>query len=133
LANPLDYQAVWIAANRLIEMLNREGYGGVLLTVASDGEFCYPSELASTDASWNANWASAGQPVDALELLMRLFDRAALTLVPCVRPSSPLTALEQAIASDSGTGLSIAAPSPLGGKLGNWSFDGPPITSFGIY
>ncbi len=133
LASPLDYQAVWVAGNRLIEMLNREGYGGVLLTVASDGAFCYPTELASTDASWNANWASAGQPVDALELLMRLFDRASLTLVPCVRPSSPLKALEQAIASDSGTGPSIAAPSPLGGKLGNWSFDGPPITSFGIY
>lgn len=133
LAQPLDYQAIWIAGHRLIETLQREGYGGVLLTVSSDGANCYPSQLTSTDASWNGNWASAGEPVDALELLLRLFDRASLTLVPCVRPSSPLTAIEQAIVSDSATGATIAAPSPLGGKLGNWSFDGPPITSFGIY
>ena len=133
LENPLDYQAVWVAGTRLIEMLNREGYGGVLLTVASDGASCYPTTLATTDASWNANWDSAGEPVDALELLLRLFDRASLTLVPCIRPSSPLTALEQAIDSASAAGSSIAAPSPLGGKLGNWNFDGPPITSFGIY
>jgi hypothetical protein len=131
--SPLDYQQAYVAANRLIETLVREGYGGVMLTVSSDGTALFPDASVVSDAAWDANWASAGGAVDALELLMRLFDSASLTLVPCVRPSSPLLAIEKRLRINPLAAPAILAPSPLGGRMGTWDFDSPPLTSFGIY
>jgi hypothetical protein len=131
-ARPLDYQLVWVATNRLIETLRREGYGGVILTVSSDGVSLFPDSGIVADAAWNANWASDVGHVDPLRLMLRMFERESLQLIPCIRPSTPVLTLEQKIRSDT-TGTSIAARSPLAGQLGAWSFDGPPLTAFPIY
>ena len=131
-ARPLDYQSVWVATNRLIETLRREGYGGVILTVSSDGISLFPDRSIVADAAWNANWASDVGPVDPLRLMLRMFERESLQLIPCIRPSTPVLALEQRIRSDT-IATSIATRSPLAGQLGAWNFDGPPLTAFPIY
>ena len=131
-ARPLDYQLVWVATNRLIETLHREGYGGVILTVSSDGVSLFPDRGIVADAAWNANWANDAGPVDPLRLMLRMFERESLQLIPCIRPSTPALALEQKIRSAT-IASSIAARSPLAGQLGAWSFDGPPLTAFPIY
>jgi len=131
-AQPLDYQQVWVAANRLIETLRREGYGGVILTVSSDGTSLFPDRSIVPDATWNANWATDAGPVDPLRLLLRIFERESLQLIPCVRPSAPVLALEQRLRFEP-VAQSIATRSPLAGQLGAWSFDGPPLTAFPIY
>jgi len=131
-AQPLDYQLVWVAANRLIDTLRREGYGGVILTVSSDGTSLFPDRSIVPDAAWNANWATDAGPVDPMRLLLRIFERESLQLIPCIRPGAPVLALEQKIRSDASS-MSIAMRSPLAGQLGAWSFDGPPLTAFPIY
>lgn len=131
-AQPLDYQQVWVAANRLIETLRREGYGGVILTVSSDGTSLFPDRSIVPDAAWNANWATDAGPVDPLRLLLRIFERESLQLIPCVRPSAPVLALEKRLRFEPAA-ESITAGSPLAGQLGAWSFDGPPLTAFPIY
>jgi len=132
IAQPLDYQQVWVAANRLIETLRREGYGGVILTVSSDGTSLFPDRSIVPDAAWNANWATDAGPVDPLRLLLRIFERESLQLIPCVRPSAPVLALEKRLRFEADA-QSIATRSPLAGQLGAWSFDGPPLTAFPIY
>jgi len=129
---PLDYQQVWVAANRLIETLRREGYGGVILTVSSDGTSLFPDRSIVPDAAWDANWATDAGPVDPLRLLLRIFERESLQLIPCIRPSAPVLALEKRLRFET-TAQSIASSSPLAGQLGAWSFDGPPLTAFPIY
>jgi len=130
---PLDYQQVWVAANRLIEMLHREGYSGAVLTVSSDGVALFPDPSQVAAASWNANWATAAGPVDPLRLLLRLFERESLQLIPCIRPSSPVLELESQLIQNPLSSASIGARLPFGGQMGVWAFDGPTLTAFGIY
>lgn len=129
---PLSYQQVWVATRRLIDTLHREGYGGVILTVSSDGVSLFPDRSVVADAAWNANWASDSGPVDPLRLMLRMFEQESLQLIPCIRPSAPALALERRIRSDP-SATSIGMRSPLAGQLGAWNFDGPPLTAFPIY
>ncbi len=131
-SRPLDYQQVWVAASRLIETLHREGYGGVILTVSSDGVSLYPDRSIVADAAWNANWAIDAGPVDPLRLMLRMFEQDSLQLIPCIRPSGPRLALEKRLQLEP-SAVSIATRSPLAGQLGVWSFDGPSLTAFPIY
>lgn len=131
-SRPLDYQQVWTATNRVIETLHREGYGGLILTVSSDGTSLFPDHCIVADAAWNANWSSVGGPVDPLRLMLRMFERESLQFIPCIRPSGPVLALEEKIRTDA-SAMSVATRSPLAGQLGAWIFDGPPLTSFPIY
>lgn len=130
--HPLDYQKIWVATNRLIETLRREGYGGLMLTVSSDGSALFPDRSVVPSVAWNANWASDAGAVDCLRLMLRMFERESLQLIPCIRYSSPVLQLENKIRNDSTAG-SIAAIGPLSGQLGAWSFDGPSLTAFPIY
>lgn len=133
LHRPLDYHQVWITADRLIETLRREGFNGVILTVASDGDALYPTRHWRVPATWNANWRSEAGSVDAQELLLRRLARAGLHCIPAIRPGAPDLALEERIRNDLSAAASIPLTAPLAGQLGAWSFDAPEMTSFGLY
>lgn len=129
----LDYERVWTATNRLIATMRRESLDGLILTVASDGESLYPTTCWRTPVRWNANAESALGPVDALELMLRLFDRASLKLIPCIRPGAPDLELERQIRAEPALAAALTLSSPLGGQMGAWAFDGPEVTAFGLY
>ncbi|TVQ02600.1 MAG: hypothetical protein EA381_03070 [Planctomycetaceae bacterium] len=133
LERPLDYDQVWLTAERLIGTMNREGFNTLILTVASDGQAIYPTQSWHVPAVWNANWRSEAGSVDAQELLLRMLGRAGLKCIPCVRTGAPDRQLEASIRAASPANSGIAMNSPLGNQLGPWSFDSPDMTLFGLY
>lgn len=86
------------AANRYAQYLKLCGQNGALVTVAADGSTLYPSQLLRPSPKYDTGLqASAAQdPIrkDVLELLMRVFDREGLQLVPTVQFATPLPKLE---------------------------------------
>lgn len=100
-----DWQTFLVAGNRLVDYVKWAGYNGAIVTVASDGGGLYPSSHLHTTPRFDSGlFASTGQdPVskDVLELLMRLFDRAGLRLVPAVEWSTPLPAIEATLRTGS--------------------------------
>ena len=130
---PLDYHAAWVATERLIETLVRQGYGGVMLTVSSDGAALYPTRFGHSPMIWNANWHSDAGSVDTLELMLRLFERAGLQLLPCIRPSGPSLAVERQLIDDPKRVESVLAVSPWSGQFGRRSFDARQLSSCGLY
>ena len=86
------------AANRLAQQLHASGYNGALLSIAADGASLAPVEgLGSSPRFDSGPLASTGEdPLrkDILEVLLRVFDREGLTLVPAIELAAPLPAIE---------------------------------------
>ena len=93
-----DWQTFYQAGVRLVDYLNHVGYNGLMVAVLADGSTIYPSRLLQPTPLYDTGvWASnARDPVrkDVLELLLRLFDRDGLKLVPALGFTTPLPALE---------------------------------------
>ncbi|MEN6458437.1 MAG: hypothetical protein ABFC63_05860 [Thermoguttaceae bacterium] len=111
-----DWQAFYQGGTRLVDYLNHAGYNGLMLAVLADGSTIYPSALLEPTPRYDnggfiyptglleaagrhdtrATLSSAQDPVrkDVLELLLRLFDRENLQLIPMVEFATPLPALE---------------------------------------
>jgi len=93
-----DWQTFYDGASRLAEYLNYVGYGGHMLTVMADGSTIYPSKLVEPATRYDsgAYFESAADPVrkDALEMVLRIFDREGLKLVPALQFVAPLPELE---------------------------------------
>jgi len=104
-----DWTTFLTAGQRLVDYLKWAGYNGVILTASSEGGTLYPSRrLATTPRFDNGRLSSVGydpHQKDVLELLMRLFDRAGLQLVPALELDSPTTQLEAVLSSDNETGI----------------------------
>jgi hypothetical protein len=100
-----DWGTFYEGGTRLVEYLNHAGCNGLMLGVAADGSAIYPSSLLQPTPRYDtgAFFASGQDPVrkDVLELLLRLFDREKLQLIPMVEFASPLPELE-AIRRDGG-------------------------------
>lgn len=94
-----DWQTFLAAGQRLVDYLQWAGYNGAIVTVSSDGGTLYPSDLIQATPRFDNGVFSSGghDPIrkDVLELLMRLFDRAGLQLVPSVEWTTPLPQLER--------------------------------------
>ena len=94
-----DWQTFYDATGRLIEYLNYVGYGGQMLAVMADGSSIYPSSLIDATPRYDSGtqFETGQDPLrkDVLELMLRLFDRAGLKLIPMLQFSSPLPDLEQ--------------------------------------
>lgn len=98
-ARSLDDWATFHAGGiRLVEHLRSTGRNGLMLSVLADGAAIYPSELLAATPRYDTGaYFSTGQdplPKDVLELLLRLFDREGLQLIPALRFSTPLPELE---------------------------------------
>jgi hypothetical protein len=133
LKRPLDYDEVLAATRRLMAAMRREGYNGLILTVASDGDALYPLEGWRPPTNWDANAASTAGGVDALEAILRSFDGTGMKLIPCILPGAPDGVLEKQLRDDPTSAAALTLTSPLEGQMGTWRFDAPDPTSFGHY
>lgn len=100
------WQSHLLAANRLAQQLHAGGYNAAVVTISAEGSSLTP--LPSLGNSPRFNSASMTEvdvmPRDILEVLLRVFDREGLKLIPAVQMSHALPALESLQAIDSSDG-----------------------------
>jgi hypothetical protein len=93
-----DWRTFYEADTRFAEYLQHVGYGGAMVAVYSEGSTIYPSRVVQPTPRHDTGvFFSTGQdPMrkDALELLLRIFDRERLTMIPAVQFDTPLPRLE---------------------------------------
>jgi hypothetical protein len=93
-----DWQTFYEGGTRLADYLNSVGYNGVMLNVFSEGSTIYPSKLLEPTPHFDTGaFFDQGQDParkDVLELLLRLFDREHLKLIPTLQFATPLPELE---------------------------------------
>jgi hypothetical protein len=102
-----DWSTFYEGGTRLVEYLNHAGCNGLMVGVLADGSTIYPSALLQPTPRYDTGpfFATAQDPIrkDVLEMLMRLFDREDLQLIPMVEFAAPLPELE-ALRRDGGPG-----------------------------
>ncbi len=93
-----DWVTFFDGAKRLIQVLKRRGYNGAVIPVLSDGGSLYPSRLLEPTPLFDDGvfFATAQDPMqkDVLEMLLRMFDREGLRLVPSIKFTGTLPILE---------------------------------------
>ena len=93
-----DWVTFYEAGLRLAEYLKHTGQNGAMLSVWHEGGTLYPSQLLQATPKYDSGvfFGSGQDPVrkDVLELLLRLFAREGLTLVPALQFATPLPELE---------------------------------------
>jgi hypothetical protein len=93
-----DWVTFYQAGLRLTEYLKHTGQNGAMICVWHEGGAIYPSTLLQSTPKYDSGvfFATGQDPVrkDVLELLLRLFDREGLTLVPALQFAAPLPELE---------------------------------------
>jgi hypothetical protein len=93
-----DWVTFYQAGLRLVEYLKHTGHNGAMISVWHEGGAIYPSGLLQSTPKYDSGvfFASGQDPVrkDVLEMLLRLFDREGLTLVPALQFATPLPELE---------------------------------------
>ena len=101
------------AANRYAQLLKLSGQNGAFLTVAADGSGLYPSQTLNFspryDTGLQATAAQDPTRKDVLELLLRVFEREKLRLVPTVQLATPIPRLE-ALRHEGDQGVSGVEP-----------------------
>lgn len=93
-----DWQTFYLGAARLVEYLHYTGRNALVLPALADGSALYPTRLVEATPRYDTGiyHAHGPDPVrkDVLELLLRLFDREGLALIPALHFTTPLFALE---------------------------------------
>ena len=122
-----DWVTFYEAGTRLVQYLHYVGYNGLMLSVLADGSTLYPSQTVSPTPRYDtgAYFTTGQDPVrkDVLEMLLRLFDREGLQMIPAIEMASPLPELEavlrrggaeaegiQWVGPDGATWLQVHAP-----------------------
>lgn len=99
-----DWATFHQGAVRLAEYLQHVGYGGVMMNVLADGSTIYPSQLLEPTPRYDTGvfFDSGQDPVrkDILELLLRIFAREQLRMIPSLDFSAPLPELERTRRTD---------------------------------
>lgn len=91
-----DWQTYYESATRLSEYLRYSGYNCAVVNALADGSAIYPSRHVGLTPRYNSGRAASDAiERDALELMMQVFDRDGLALVPALQLASPIPALEQ--------------------------------------
>ncbi len=102
-----DWQTFLEAGQRLVQYVKWAGFNGAIITVNSEGTSLYPTDTMSATARHDMGiFSSRGidpNKKDVLELLLRMFDRSGLKLVPAVELATPLTALERQLRDPKGS------------------------------
>ena len=93
-----DWNSFLTGANRWTQYLKANGYNSAMLIVAGDGSSYYPSQLLQPNSRFDSGVMSpqGSDPIrkDVVELLLRVFEREGLQLVPVFHFNSPLRELE---------------------------------------
>ncbi|MFV2066608.1 MAG: family 10 glycosylhydrolase [Pirellulales bacterium] len=94
-----DWRTFFEGGIRLVDYLQYRGYNGLMLSVLADGSTIYPSQLLAPTPRYDTGILATNgmDPVrkDGLEMLLRLFDREGLRLVPSLQFAAPLPKLER--------------------------------------
>jgi len=94
-----DWRTFFEGGIRLVDYLHYRGYNGLMLSVLADGSTIYPSDLLAPTPRYDTGILATNgmDPVrkDGLEMLLRLFDREGLQLVPALQFAAPLPKLER--------------------------------------
>lgn len=93
-----DWVAFYEGTSRLIDYLKAHHYQGAMITVTADGSSIYPAALADNTPTHDSGvFLSGGQDPfrkDVLRMMLKMFDRENLTLVPAFSFSHPLEQIE---------------------------------------
>jgi len=114
-----DWQTFYEGGARLADYLNSIGYNGLMLNVFSEGSTIYPSKLLEPTPRFDTGaFFDQGQDParkDVLELLLRVFDREHLKLIPTLQFSTPLPELEAILRTGGPTsdGIQLIGPDGL--------------------
>lgn len=99
-----DWQSYYEASTRLTDYLRYAGYNAAVINVAAEGSAIYPSRLLQRTPRYDRSWLESGAadlpPLDSLELLLRVCDRAGIAVIPALRMDAPLPQLEALRRSD---------------------------------
>jgi hypothetical protein len=86
------------AANRLAQQLRASGYNAAIISIAAEGASLAPIDSLGASPRFDTGLLSAhgGDPIrkDVLEVLLRVFDREGLRLIPAVQLGAPMPGLE---------------------------------------
>jgi len=119
-----DWKTFQEGTERMIQYMRMIGYGGMMISVVSDGSSLYPSEfLAPTPRYDSGVFLPSGEdPVrkDILEVIATRFDRENMVFIPAVDFCTPLIALENRLRAErlagrspQETGLTLIGPRGL--------------------
>ena len=93
-----DWVTFHESGTRLVDYLQYAGFNALMLGVLADGSTIYPSDLVEPTPRYDtgALFGTGQDPVrkDVLEMLLRLFDREGLSLIPAIEFGTPLPELE---------------------------------------
>jgi hypothetical protein len=93
-----DWQTFFESATRLADYLRYAGYNAAAVNVLSDGSTIFPSQRLLPTPLYHTGRMTVGSndlpPPDPLELLLRVFDRDELALLPTLQFAAPLPELE---------------------------------------
>ncbi len=91
-----DWQTHYQATTRLADYLHYAGYNSAVINVFGEAHSLYRSNLLLPKAENDSNRPQPAMfEADGLELMLRVFDREQLALVPSVRFAAPLPELEE--------------------------------------
>jgi hypothetical protein len=91
-----DWQTMYEGATRLAEYVHYGGYNSAVISVLTDGHSIFPSSKLMPTPWHHGGQNTAGTSRrDALELMLRVFDREGLALLPALQLTAPLPELEK--------------------------------------
>ena len=125
-----DWETFQQGINRTVQHMRMVGYGGLMISVASDGSCLYPSRLISPTPRYDSGafLPNGEDPVrkDVLHAMATAFDRENMTLIPAIDFCMPLPAIEEQMRRDEQAGF-VKSPVESGlvwvGPYGNLLID----------
>ncbi|MCL2347240.1 MAG: hypothetical protein FWC50_03150 [Planctomycetaceae bacterium] len=117
-----DWGTFYQGTTRLAQYMRMAGYGGLMISVASDGSCLYPSRCLAPTPRYDSGvfFSNGEEPVrkDVLEALATTFDRENLTLIPAIDFCMPLPELEEKIRQNESTNNTTTNNTATSGETG---------------
>ena len=106
-----DWNTFLTGTDRLIQHLKANGFDGAFVTIATDGSSVFPAKNSGYGPRFDSGVfdSQGSDPIrkDVVELMMRMFDRAGLNLVPVINFNATLPELESQREPGQGVGFDL--------------------------